>query len=107
MRLPILILTATLAAAAPAAAESDLSRPAPIPAPADTTVRVRFEIAARPLTEALSEFSRQATIHVQVDVAAAASIRSRALSGAYTPPEALRRLLEGTGMAVRFADGET
>lgn len=73
----------------------------------DTTARVRFNIPARPLTDALSEFSRQATVRVQVDATAASGARSHAVSGAYTVPEAIRLLLEGSGLSARFSDDET
>ncbi|HEX2190860.1 MAG TPA: TonB-dependent siderophore receptor [Longimicrobiaceae bacterium] len=78
-----------------------------VPLPADTTSRHRFDVPAQPLTDALRDFARQAEIRVRVDVAAASRLRSRALSGAHTAPEALRRLLEGTGLVARFPDDGT
>ncbi|HEX2202017.1 MAG TPA: TonB-dependent siderophore receptor [Longimicrobium sp.] len=96
-----------IAHAAPAARLLPAVAPETASAAVDTTARVRFHIPARPLTDALGEFSRQATVRVQVDAAAAAGARSNAVSGAYTPPEALRLLLEGSGLAARFEDGET
>jgi catecholate siderophore receptor len=94
--------------AAPCAAQTSLSAlrlPASAPAAADTTAPVRFHVPAQPLTDALRDFSRQAGIHVQVDAAAASRLRSRPVSGTYTPPEALRALLAGTDLTVRFPDG--
>lgn len=73
----------------------------------DTTVRIRFDLPARSLTAALSDFSRQATVRVEVDAPAAAGLRSNAVSGTLTPTEALRLMLEGTGLSARFTDGET
>ena len=72
----------------------------------DTTTRIRFDIRARPLTEALGEFSRQAGVRVEVDAAAAAGERSQPVSGTYTSGQALRLLLVGTRLEARFADGE-
>ncbi|HEU0055132.1 MAG TPA: TonB-dependent receptor, partial [Longimicrobium sp.] len=46
-------------------------------------------------------------VHVRVDARAAEGVRSHAVSGVFTAPEALRRMLEGTGLAVRFADAST
>jgi catecholate siderophore receptor len=94
---------------APAAAHA--SRPpvlvAPDPVVMDTITPIRFDLPARPLADALSEFSRQANVHVRLDVPAAAGVSSRAVSGRYTAAEALRQMLDGTGLSVRFADGET
>lgn len=73
----------------------------------DTTARIRFNIPAQPLTDALSQFSRQASVRVELDVSAAAELRSHALAGTYTPAEALRRLLEGTGLTARFPEEGT
>jgi len=71
----------------------------------DTTARLRFEIQARPLVDALSEFSRQAGVAVQLERESVAGLRSRAVVGVYTPPEALRLLLEGTGLKAEYAEG--
>ena len=72
----------------------------------DTTTRMRFDIPARPLPEALGEFSHQARVRIAVDAAAAARERSQPVSGTYTSAQALRRLLAGTGLDAHFtADG--
>ncbi|CAN5799895.1 N/A [soil metagenome] len=73
----------------------------------DTTIRVRFDIPAQPLTSALSDFARRTDLRVQLDRVAARTARSQPVTGSYTAPEALRRLLEGTGLEARFADRET
>jgi catecholate siderophore receptor len=73
---------------------------------ADTTVRLRFSIPARPLGDALSEFSRQAGVRVELERASAAGVWSRAVAGTYTSAEALRQLLGGTGLLARFTEGE-
>lgn len=80
---------------------------ASMPVVNDTTARIRFNIPAQPLADALSQFSRQAAVRVELDVAGAAGARSHAVSGTFTPAEALRRLLEGSGLAARFADEST
>jgi catecholate siderophore receptor len=79
---------------------------APAPAGRDTTAATRFHIPAQPLTGALREFSRRSGLRVELDVRAAAGARSQAVSGTYTAPEALRRLLDGTGLSARFADDD-
>lgn len=79
---------------------------APAPLLADTTTRLRFSIPARALGDALSEFSRQSGMRVELERESAAGLRSQTLSGQYTSSEALRRLLAGTGLSARFLEGE-
>jgi catecholate siderophore receptor len=74
---------------------------------ADTVRSARFEIPAQPLTDALSAFSRQSAIRIEVDGEAAAGLRSIALAGDFTAPAALRRLLEGTGLTASFTGVES
>ena len=95
--------------AAPVAAQGPRPSLPPVSAPvvSDTTSRVRFDIPSQPLTDALRDFSRQAGVRVQVDVAAAAGARSRAVSGRMGAADALRLMLEGTGLVARFPDSES
>jgi len=76
-------------------------------APGDTIARVTFNIPALPLADALAEFSRQADVRIRLDAAAASGARSHAVSGSYTAAEALRRMLEGTGLSARFSGQRT
>lgn len=69
---------------------------------ADTAARTPFHIPAQPLNEALAEFSRQAAVRVQYDAAETAGLRSTEVSGDYTTAEALRILLRGTDLTLRF-----
>src|SRR5687767_797001 len=78
-----------------------------VAAAADTMAPTGFDLPARPLAEALGEFSRQADVRVRLDAAAAAGERSREVSGTFTAAEALRRMLEGTGFSAHFADART
>ncbi|HEX7241980.1 MAG TPA: TonB-dependent siderophore receptor [Longimicrobiaceae bacterium] len=112
MRLVTLVGLGCVLCSGPAAAQA--ARPfslnvaaAPVRAAADTTSPVRFNVPAQALTDALREFSRQATIRVQVDAPAASAARSSAVHGTYTSVEALRRLLAGSGLDARFVDLET
>lgn len=75
--------------------------------PSDTTIRVRFDLPARALRDALSDFSRQAGISVRLDQRAPAEARTRPVAGLMTAPEALRQALEGTDLVARFSDEET
>lgn len=92
----------TTAHAANHASLAGLRAPRAIAAPGDTLARVTFSIPALPLADALAEFSRQADVRVQLDAAAASGLRSHAVGGSYTAAEALRRLLDGTGLNARF-----
>ena len=104
MRLLTLVGIASILGNTPALAAA-MPRPAQVAS--DTMNRIRFQIPARPLTQALSAFSRQAGVRVEVDIPAAAGISARPVSGVLTAPEALRQLLAGTGMSARFVDAET
>lgn len=83
------------------------SLPRAMTLPGDTTTRIRFELPARALGDALSDFSRQAGISIRLDQRAAANARSRPVAGLLTAPEALRQALDGTGLVARFSDEET
>ncbi|MDB4950611.1 MAG: TonB-dependent siderophore receptor [Gemmatimonadetes bacterium] len=112
MRLLTLVGIGCALCGTPAAARA-AARPAiaflagPEPLAADTAVRLRFDIPSRPLADALDAFSRQTGVRVQVEAAAAAGARSRALAGTFTSAQALRELLAGTGLAARFTDAGT
>jgi catecholate siderophore receptor len=99
-------LCGTAAAQAPRPA-APLALAARVSTPADTTIRIRFDIPEQPLARALADFSRQSAVRVRVDLAAASGARSRPVSGALNAAEALRRLLDGTGLAARFPDDGT
>ena len=108
MRLLILVGAGCILGCTQAAAQAPLSTDlffAAGGAANDTTAAIRFNVPAQPLADALRAYSRQAGVRVQLDVSAAAGLRSRAVYGAHTPPEALRILLAGTGLAAQFADG--
>lgn len=65
-----------------------------------------FNIAAQPLADALTEFGRQAGLRVTVDGALVRDRTSAAVSGSMAPEEALRRLLDGSGLGGRFAESD-
>ncbi|GLC28231.1 TonB-dependent siderophore receptor [Roseisolibacter agri] len=105
------------AGSTPVAAQSDAQPPSPFPttarlagaprASADTTGRRHFEIPAQPLADALADFARQAGVRVQADATALTGARSSAVTGTLTPGDALRALLQGTGLTARFPDART
>src|SRR5215208_5224144 len=73
----------------------------------DTTTRLRFNIPAKALTQALADFSRQTGVRLEVNLGAAEGVPSQPLAGTHTAAEALRQLLVGTGLSARFVDLET
>ncbi|MEH6246711.1 STN domain-containing protein, partial [Salmonella enterica subsp. enterica serovar Mbandaka] len=93
MALAMLLGAAALPAlATPLAAQA---RPAP----------VRVNIPAQPLGDALAQFAQQADIQLGVDAALVAGLHSPGVTGRVDRALALDRLLAGTGLDWRLADG--
>jgi catecholate siderophore receptor len=104
-----LLIVLTLAAAFPrTAGAQDQAKAATAIAPAasDTTIKRTFRIPPQPLPAALEEFARQSGVRVRVDTEVPV-VRSAGVRGRLTPPEALRRLIAGTGLVARVVDDET
>ncbi len=72
----------------------------------DTTTKRAFRIDPQPLPAALEEFARQAGLRVRADTEVPV-VRSPGVVGRLAPPEALRRLVEGTGLVARVVDDQT
>lgn len=67
-----------------------------------------FNILAQPLRNGISEFNRQSGVQVsQASGSVPAGVRTNAVSGQFTPQEALRRMLSGTGVSYRFISSES
>jgi hypothetical protein len=64
----------------------------------------RFDIAAQPLSEALKQYGAITGRSVFFDGSVVAGRTSTAVQGVYAPEVALRRLVEGTGLTVDYAD---
>ena len=107
---PLNVLLSVLLAGtivAPAIGESSAPRPRRAtvgPIPADTLSLRAFNIPSLPLAEALDVYARQAGMRVTVDSASIAGAVSSEVTGTFTAPDALRRLLAGTGVVARFSD---
>lgn len=69
--------------------------------------RIRFDIPAQPLPQAMNAFGRQAGMQVTGAAAVTAGVQAQAVSGDYTAGEALARLLAGTGISFSFSDDRT
>ena len=63
---------------------------------------IRFDIPAGPLDTVLAAFQQQAALHVAVPVEAIRTIGSPGVTGNYTPEQALKQILAGTGITYRF-----
>jgi iron complex outermembrane receptor protein len=95
-----LALAAAVALVAPAVGFAD-----PAPAPAALSVR-SYAIPAGPLTAALNRFADEAGIFLAGNARLTDGKRSAGLEGRFTVPDALNRLLAGSGVeAVPQADG--
>lgn len=67
-----------------------------------------FNILAQPLRSGISEFNRQSGVQVsQASGSIPVGVRTNAVSGQFTPQEALRRMLSGTGVSYRFISGDS
>ncbi|KAG1217239.1 hypothetical protein G6F35_009337 [Rhizopus arrhizus] len=92
-RLCIALLAAGLASAAPSVLAQS--------ARGDHAAVQRFDIPALPLDEALRSYMRQSGIQVVYPATLAQGVTSRAVNGSLSANDALQRLLQGSGLAVR------
>jgi hypothetical protein len=77
--------------------------PAPVPPGAGVPEQITFKLPALPLAAALDAYSKLTGYAALVDGELAAGRVSAPVRGTYTPREALRRLLVGTGLTARYA----
>ena len=90
-----LALVLTVSAVLPAAVRGE---------PRDTGGPQRFHIPSQPLGFALEAYARIAGLEVLYDGGLEDGLRSAPVEGVYTPAEALRLLLDGTGLVAEFPD---
>src|ERR1700733_9517973 len=74
---------------------------------ADPDPGFEFKIAPQALATALVEFSQQAEVQVVGATAAIGARRTDGVTGHFTGPEALARLLRGTELAARWKGPHT
>ncbi len=72
----------------------------------DTTAKRTFRVPPQPLPAALTEFTRQSGLRVRADTEVP-EVRSAGVTGRFTPVEALRRLVAGTGLVARVVNERT
>ncbi|ALA57324.1 TonB-dependent siderophore receptor [Nitrospira moscoviensis] len=107
MRIERLRLVAPLSAALLAIAVFTGSGFAADSEPPEADDAVTFDIPPQPLPEALVAFSARTKLHVVYEGPIAHGVRSPGVTGVLTPTDALRRLLDGTGLSYRFIDRRT
>jgi len=76
----------------------------PTPAPSDQAIRF-FDIAAQPLTTALSAFARQANLQLGLEAGLVDGLQAQALRGNFTQEQALQRLLGDASVSWKI-DGQ-
>jgi hemoglobin/transferrin/lactoferrin receptor protein len=74
------------------------------PALAQTATR-SFNIPAQPLASALNAFGRQSGLQVTLAASTSRGVAAQSVSGNLTPDQALARMLAGTGVNYRIANG--
>lgn len=80
----------------------------PVPGRTEPPPRpIAFAIAAQPLAQALAEYSLASGLTVLVDSALTEGRQAPAVIGNYAPGEALRKLLTGTSLAIRYASAQS
>lgn len=85
------------------AAVAAIALPAPaIAQPAPATNERRYDIPAGPVARALAEFATVSGVNIIYQQSLAGERHSTRLTGMFSAPTALRRLLEGTGLSARF-----
>ena len=66
--------------------------------------KLRFDIPPQSLPSALSAFREASNLPLQYDAALTQGMNTEGVSGSYTPEQALRILLAGTGLTARFTE---
>lgn len=99
--MPGLALPAVAQSSAATPDTLDLAQAAPAGQP------LAFDIPAGPLPAALTAFAARAGIQLLYPAALARGKITAGVSGRLTPQAALRRLLDGSGLAFRFTDAAT
>ena len=75
--------------------------------PAEASEKLSHDIAAQPLTQALSEFATQTGLQVVYVSGIAATRTSKRAPRGLPAADALKRLLEGTGLRFEFLNDRT
>lgn len=86
-----------------AAAGMAVSLPAQAAEPLAHERKIHFDFPAQPLDAALAGYFRLTGVQLLYDSSLSAGLKAPAIRGIFTPREALRRLLAGTGLTVRYS----
>jgi iron complex outermembrane receptor protein len=86
-----------------AKAQVNVADQTPPPALAQAPAQQRaFNIPAQPLSSALNAFGSQSGLQVSIDAAVARGLQSQPVNGTMTAEAALRQMLAGSGIVIRF-----
>lgn len=96
LRLVIGLFVGLLAACACVALAAEPARPTD-PRPLD------FAIPSQPLADALHAYQQRVRVQVLYEAASASGRKSTAVVGKFTPDQALKHLLQGTDLEIRYA----
>ncbi len=101
-----LLAAAALAAALPAYAQEvqGTSGSRPKTEQSADSEQFRFDIPPQSLSSALSSLGETSHLQILYDAALTQGLSTKGVSGTHTPKQALRILLDGTGLTARFAD---
>lgn len=107
-----LVLTACLDAAH---AQTPPAKPAPIASsspgtsagPAKPAPRIAFDIPAQPIETALTAFGQQSGLTIAFETKDGRGRQAPAVSGLYTPEEALQKILQATDLKAEYLDSRT
>lgn len=78
-------------------------------APVDAQLRIAFNIEAQPVRDALQVFGEQTGLQVlfRSEAVSVEGVKAQPVSGELSPDEALRRMLERTGLDYEFVNART
>lgn len=101
----LLLMTASLAMAPAANAQEGpgVSDARPEAVQSRESEQLRFDIPPQALASALARFGEATNLQLLYDAALTRGLNTEGVSGTYTPEQALRVLLAGTGLTARFA----
>lgn len=68
---------------------------------------VAFDIEPQPMSQALTRLGEQSGLTIIVETKVSKGVKAAALSGSYTPEEALEKLLEPAGLKAEYLDSKT
>src|SRR5262249_53904009 len=88
-------------------AQNNVAKAESIPHANLANSRVDFHISAQPMETAVTELGAQSGLTIIVETKVSKGVKAPALSGQYTPEEALKKLLAPAGLKAEYLDSKT